>query len=459
LLQAELLNMLFVTLIFILIQLAVAIAAPVRFVYLSLWLQTMPYTWNWDVQVIFNTPLGPLNVIAIQLFGLCLSCLVIVFAQLDRAASEFKYYRWHALFLSLCIVSLTYAPSAAYGLRMIAKLSGPLLFVIVILTVVKSKDELRKVQQAIIGSGVILIGLALLAKAAGISSDPNFVNTGLSGLGPPSMGPPVFSSHMLPVAMLALAAYLTNPKLVNLLLVLATAASIIAALQRTSAGALYIGFSVILFFGTRGVWRILLPMAGLLGLPTLLIFNESFRRRMFFETMSSNQILADPANALNGVDSSGRFNLWDIALTRFFKHHPSIGSGIGATQDYLYGQSATGRGVVHSEYVRLLCEVGVTGLSLFVLVTLAYLVRLGAYTAKSNDASLRAPALAAIGSLVAYLVYCSTDNAFDYASQFGIYVFGLVASAIKSSELSELVHRPTGEPPLPRETLFPNLMR
>jgi len=51
--------MLFVTLLFILVQLAVAIAAPVRFVYLSFWLPTMPYTWNWDAQLVFATPLGP----------------------------------------------------------------------------------------------------------------------------------------------------------------------------------------------------------------------------------------------------------------------------------------------------------------------------------------------------------------------------------------------------------------
>jgi hypothetical protein len=151
------------------------------------------------------------------------------------------------------------------------------------------------------GSGVILIGLALLAEAAGIRFYPNFVNTGLSGLGSPSMGPPVFS-----------------PQVLNLLLVLASTASIVATLQRASEAPLYIGFSVILFFGTRGIWRILLPAARLIGLPALLIYSESFRRRLFFETTSSDKPLADPTKVLSEVNSSGRFDLWENVLTCFF---------------------------------------------------------------------------------------------------------------------------------------------
>jgi len=451
--------MLFVTLTFILIQLALAVTAPLRFVYLSLWLQTMPYTWNWDVQRAIDTPLGELNIVAIQVFGICLCCLLAVITELNRAAAEFKSYRWHAVFLLFCILSLTYAPSAAFGLRMIAKLSGPLLFLIVILAVVKTQDEVRKIQQAIIGSGVVLIGLAVVAEAAGISSDPNFVNTGVSGLGPPGMGPPVFSAHMLPVAMLALATYLTAPKLVNLVLVLATAASLVGALERTSAAALYVGFSVILFFGTRGVWRLLLPAAGLLGLPALLIFSETFRNRTFYDISSSAELLAEPTKALSQLNSSGRFDLWDSVLTRFFKPHPILGSGIGSTQDYLYGISYLGRGAAHSEYVRLLCEGGIVGICLFAAAMLAYLVRLLGYTAKANDASLRMAALAAIGGLVAYLMYCSTDNALDYVSQLGIYVFALIATAIKSRELSAVAREDTKAAPIPSEALFPNLLR
>jgi hypothetical protein len=114
-------------------------------------------------------------------------------------------------------------------------------------------------------------------------------------------------------------------------------------------------------------------------------------------------------------------------------------------------------GVAHFEYVRLLCEVVVIGLSLFVVAILAYLLRLRGYTAKSTHGSLRTPAHAPIGGLVPYMVCCSAD-AFDYVSQLDKYVFGLAATAIKTRDLSALVRRSTGESPMPRETLLSNVV-
>ncbi len=451
--------MLLATMILVLVQLAVAVASPARFIYLSLWIQTIPYTWNWNAQTVFDTPLGPLNVVAMQMFGFCLACLLVIGSHFDQAMAQAKHYKWHLAFIGFCMVSLVYASSTAYGLRMIAKMLGPFLFMIAILGVIRSELELRKMQYAILGSGLILVGLALFARAIGINSDPNAVNTGLSGLGPPGMGPPVFSAHMLAVAMLAFAAYVIEPRMSRLPLVFVSALAIVAALQRTSAAALYLGFSAILFFGTRGIWRLVLPILALLGLPTLLVFSATFRSRMFMGDANSEALLADPLKALGSVNGSGRFGLWDNMLQRFFDPHPIVGSGIGSTQDYLYSQSVAGAGVVHSEYVRLLCEVGVVGLVLFILAAISYLLRLQRYSAKSNGAPLRIASLAAIGGVVAYLVFFSTDNGFDYVTQFGIYVFALIAIADKSRQLaSTAAGHEKAEALRPTGSLFPNLM-
>jgi hypothetical protein len=419
----------------------------------------MPYTWNFDTQFVFDTPFGPLNVVAMQLFGFCLACVIAIAAQFDRALRETRYAKWHMVFLGFCLLSLTYASSAAYGLRMIAKLVAPFLFMAVILTVAKSETELQKMRNAILASGVILLALALMARAAGINSDPNVSQSGLSGLGPPGMGPPVFSAHMLPVAMVALAMCVSKPSLQSLGLVMMAAAAIIAALQRTSAAALYLGFSAILFLGTRGLWRLVLPAAGLVGLPALMLFSEAFRRRMFFGEANPQQLIADPTKALQSINGSGRFDLWNIMLRKFFDPHPIVGSGIGSTQDYLY--SLSGSGVVHSEYVRLLCEVGIVGTALFAIAVTSYFLRLASLTRPSNSPSLtlRISALAAFGSLVSYIAYFSTDNGIDYVTQFGIYVFALIAVAIRENELAGAPQPQEGAAPSVQAPPFPNLMR
>ncbi len=446
--------MLLVTVVLVVIQLIIAATSPMRFIYFALWLQTMPYTWNFDSQLVYETPIGPLNVVAMQMFGFCLACLLVIGFNLPGAAQQMRYAKWHLVFLGFCVLSMLYAPSTAYALRMMAKLLGPFCFLIAILAVVRSEDEIRKMRGAFLGSGMVLLTLAFVARASGISSDPNAIETGMSGLGPPSMGPPVFSAHMLPVAMLALATFLAERRSVMLVMAIASALAILGALQRTSAGALYIGFSIILFAGTRGMWRLLLPAAGLVGLPALVLFSAPFRHRMFFGDATSEQLLADPLKAANSVNGSGRFDLWDNMQRRFFEPNPLIGSGLGSTQEYFYAR--TGGGVVHSEYVRLMCEVGLVGLALFLAALAAYLWRVQKYCRRTSPPVLRAAGLAALGGIITYAMYCATDNAFDYVTQFGIYVFGLVAVAIKADELRDTIH----ETVRPDESvrLFPNLM-
>ena len=450
--------MLLVTVLIILIELAVAVSSPVRFVLLSMWVQTIPYTWNWDAQLVFDTPVGPLNVIAMQLFGFCLCCLVIIFSRFEKVVAQFKIYRWHLPFIGFALLSMVYAPSTAYGFRMIAKLLGPVLFLIVVIISISSLDEMQKFRRAVLGSGVILLGLALYARAMGYDSDPNAIQTGFAGLGPPSMGPPVFSAHMLPVSMLAFASFVSRRRAVMLVFALICGASILTALQRTSAGALYLGFSVILFFGTRGIWRLLLPSIGVVGLPLLMVFNETFRRRMFFGKAGSQELLDDPTAALGKINTSGRSGLWSNMLDRFFDPHPFIGSGVGATQDALYSRTTGASGVAHSEYVRLLCEMGLTGLLLFAVMAIAYVLMLRKLTASSNGVLQRTLALGAIGSLLTYLVYCSTDNAFDYVTQFGIYVFGLIGASLTAQQLA-LPEIRSAEHTVHATNLFPNLLR
>lgn len=50
-------------------------------------------------------------------------------------------------------------------------------------------------------------------------------------------------------------------------------------------------------------------------------------------------------------------------------------------------------------------------------------------------------ALAAVGGLVSYLIFMATDNALDYVSALGIYVFALIGMAEKAMELETAAKR------------------
>ena len=181
--------------------------------------------------------------------------------------------------------------------------------------------------------------------------------------------------------------------------------------------------------GLKGLFRYLLPLAGIVALPALFILNQRFRERMFYgaEGSSVDAVLNDPFAAMQHIHGSGRFDAWDIVLNKFFLPNPFIGSGIGATQHYFYSQIGGGIGVIHSEYVRLLSEVGLLGLGLFLVMILVYLTQLINTFRSSSNAETKKYVLAGIGGVVAYVVFMATDNAFDYVNQFGIYVFSMVA--------------------------------
>ena len=79
-----------VTALLVLVLFALAAVSPQTFVYFCLWVLTIPYWWNFDVQITFSTPLGPMNLIAMQLFGFLGACFAIVVRQIDRVFEEIK---------------------------------------------------------------------------------------------------------------------------------------------------------------------------------------------------------------------------------------------------------------------------------------------------------------------------------------------------------------------------------
>ena len=134
-----------------------------------------------------------------------------------------------------------------------------------------------------------------------------------------------------------------------------------------------------------------------------------------------------------------RVGLWTTALNLFFEPSPLIGSGLGIISQ-LFGHigsasfEVTG-GLVHSEYVRLLSEVGLIGTTLFVLSLLALLYTCWRAYRLSRSNLARTLTLAAFGSLVTYLVGAATDNVLFYYYSFGGYVWALVAMGLTAQKL------------------------
>jgi O-antigen ligase len=414
---------------------ASAVVSPLWFAVVALVTGALPTSLG--VDQVFDTPLGRLDVAALRLFALLAGSAIVVAFQLRNAAPYAARSALHVAFLVFCVVSLGYAVAPVYGLRMLAKLIAPLLFLLALLATVRSLRDVELLNRAVLASGVLIGGLALATKILGINPDSRF--------NLPGMGPSVFSAHLMVVGMLAFATFLTRRKWLPLFFSLALLFSIVAAFTRITILAAFLGAAVVAVLALRGPIRIVLPLAGVVGGPALFLLSERFRSRMFIDSQAASveQVLADPGAVAGNVRGSGRFALWDDLMSRFFEPRPAFGSGIGTTQGYLY-ESSGGIGVAHSDYVRLLCEVGLIGTGLFVAAMCVYLVRAIAANRRLRGDPLRAFPIAAAGGLVSYLVFMATDNGLDYVSQVGIYVFALVAMSEKVQAVPGAAPQPGG---------------
>jgi O-antigen ligase len=415
----------------IIMQLGMALFSPIGLLYVSLLTGALPLTLGREGMLAGF--LGRLDLSAMRLLGFWLAAGLVLLLQLRRSTPYLVRYPVHIAFLLFGVLALWWAPSLLYGARMLAKLSSPLLALLLVMLAVTTAGQLKVMERLMIGGGVLVVSISLVTTAAGWGGES-------VGLTVPGIGPALFSAFTVVIAILALVRMRDEQPAANLLILLVMAAATLAAFTRITIAGLFLGCSVVLFLSARGLWRVLLPVAGTCGGILLFFLSDTFKSRMFVDPgkIAFAALLEDPGAVLSHVHGSGRFVAWAFAMKEFFLPSPLIGSGIGATQHYYYSQSATGLGVIHSEYVRLLSEVGAVGLLLFLAAMLVYLIRLArTYRAAPNTASGRY-ALAGIGGLVAYLVFMATDNAFDYVNGFGLYVFCLVGMSEKARELEAL---------------------
>ncbi len=409
------------------LQFLLALASPTLLIYMSLLTGALPLTLG--PEEMLSGDLGRMDLPGIRVLGLALAILLVLFFRLEDVTRSLWSYKLHLLFLSFCVCAISWSPSFVYGIRMVAKLTVPFLFILAVRTFVSSLSQLKTMEVVIYISGVMSVCLALATYGQ------NKLHDGM--LTVPSTSPAVFSAHLVAVSMLALTGLLYGQRLLHILLLCVFVAATMAGFTRITVGALFLSSSVVLFLAMKGIVRFALPSLGAIALPALFLLSERFRNRMFYggDSISIGTVISDPSYALDHVHGSGRFSAWSEFAHQFFEPSPAVGSGIGATQHYFYTHSLTGLGVIHSEYIRLLCEVGILGLILFLSAAMAYGVRMVSLYHQHPSTQSGRYALTALGAMIAYLVFLATDNGFDYVSQFGIYVFGYVAMSEQAREL------------------------
>lgn len=253
------------------------------------------------------------------------------------------------------------------------------------------------------------------------------------GFGLPATSAAVTSGQLLSTFGVVFAEWISAPTVARAIVSLLVGLAILAGFTRITIAGMFAEAAIAFFLKFKGLVRIALPALGILGFIALFTFVSDFRSRMFLEKAGSitfASIIQDPVGTIGAIGGSGRYAAWHLALRTLYERHPTTGSGIGATQLLFYDPTGVGTSAVHSEVIRILCDLGIVGLILFVFAWVQLFRSMIKYHRVRDLYRSPAAAIAAMAAAGGYLVFFATDNGLDYVAQMGVFTYGLVGAVL-----------------------------
>lgn len=409
--------------------------APHFFAYLLLFSGAMSLSFLGGGRA-FLSSVGGINADALKLLSTLLGGLIILGTNRNFIPLLAKF-KFHIFFLFYCLISLVWCDDLIFGLRTFAKLLAPLLLLLIFMSSLTTQKRIEKADKWIFGGGILVILISLVASILGF----DFSGGGhhiVSRFTVPFSNASPFSFYMLTLSLYSLSSFYYERRKQYLFLFFLFSFFCCLPLTRITIGSFFVSLTIFFFLTSRKKIIVML-ISVFFFFVTLYAFTtiDILKKRTFFnlERVSFMSVLENPVDLLDNLNTSGRTNLWSLSLEKFFWQNPIIGSGIGSTQNYFYGSRNKKKiGIMHSEYVRLLCETGIIGCVMFVGAFSLYLIRM--YILWRNAKSILAQkyALTSILCLTSYLIISLTDNAIESIFYLSMYIFAYMAFAFQLYE-------------------------
>lgn len=370
----------------------------------------------------FSAPAG-LDLMAIRLMVLEVFCLVGLFIC-KRTPQWSPAIIFYLIYIIWLVVGLSYTPAPGYGFRVILKYLYPLLIMLFASAAVRDKEVFLKA-----GIGARMVAIISIAVA--------FI---------PYIGrlfPGVFwygtarAINYISMCVFSLALfYYTQEKKKNLLLCILFMLPCILWVFRTSIMGTTLALMTFFFFKYK--LKSLPVIVGIMLVAVIAVFTiPSLKEKMFKDSKNvSIEQFQQGELSKDDIESNARFAMWEHLENRFYEEKELIGSGIGSVQSYMYSNFVFGGlKVPHSDYVQMLCDSGIIGLVLYLLVILAVLVHSFIVYQRASSIAIKICAIVAGSSIAGVALTLYSDNVVNYSMAtlsypFGFY--GMMLGLIKS---------------------------
>ena len=332
------------------------------------------------------------------------------------------------LFLFYTMLSLLWAADTVMGLRMLLKLAAPFLFFVAIQLILKTDADLKSASGAAFLCCFIVLVLAVmnhLTRGAIFLQELETVSSN-HAFTAPYMTAANFSFLQGSGAVLALGYWFATRKLHFLAIYLVFTVAVFLGLTRISMAGLVVATGIVIFCMARSVvLKILIPVLIVTAFVTAFFTVESFQNRMFKTShVSLEKLLKTDSKHLDDiVYTSGRSKMWKLAADRFLGKNILLGSGAGAVDSWLEHKVR-----LHSEYLRLICDLGIVGLALYLAAIGQIVIGMVMSFFRADVLQHRQFAATGLGALAFYAVTLATDNSLNYVTEFGLYVFAMAGA-------------------------------
>lgn len=220
-------------------------------------------------------------------------------------------------------------------------------------------------------------------------------------------------------------------------------ASTVLQSVRTGMGGMMLvfGFALVLRYKMKAVPGVLLAGTLFIG---IILYVPEVNEKFFGEkagNVTATDIVQGDALSMENMDTSGRNATWELILDEFYEGHEWRGSGLGVAKKYLmdlWRQKAYAVGLIHNDYVQLLAETGIIGVSLLVLFYILIIVKVMQYVVlQRSNYIVKLTGIMALSSMAGIAFCMYFDNVVSNSMQSMIIPYIYLGFFLKMVDMEE----------------------
>lgn len=155
--------------------------------------------------------------------------------------------------------------------------------------------------------------------------------------------------------------------------------------------------------------------------------------------ISADNIIYDDALSLDNIQTNVRTYMWKLIEDNCYVGHEVCGSGLGNSVAFLKDLNSKNTGlpaIMHNDYLQIMCDTGLIGLSLFIAFLASILFIIGRDVWLTKNQYIRYSGIVAIGSMGGIAFSLGFDNVVSHSMSSLIMPFIFIGIYIKIRKLA-----------------------